>query len=114
VVDRLKDMVISGGFNVFTREVEDCLAQHSSVASAAVIGVPHPRWGEAVAAFVVLRPGATATAEELIALVHRKKGAVQAPKSLEFVEALPLTAVGKVDKKVLRAPFWGAERRAVG
>ena len=114
VVDRLKDMVISGGFNVFTREVEDCLAQHSSVASAAVIGVPHPRWGEAVAAFVVLRPGATATAEELIALVYRKKGAVQAPKSLEFVEALPLTAVGKVDKKVLRAPFWGAEGRAVG
>ena len=114
VVDRLKDMVISGGFNVFTREVEDCLAQHSSVASAAVIGVPHPRWGEAVAAFVVLRPGATATAEELIALVHRKKGAVQAPKSLEFVEALPLTAVGKVDKKVLRAPFWGVEGRAVG
>ena len=113
VVDRLKDLVISGGFNVFSREVEDCLAQHSSVALAAVIGVPHPRWGEAVAAFVVLRPGATATAEELIALVHRKKGAVQAPKSLEFVEALPLTAVGKVDKKVLRAPFWGAEGRAV-
>jgi len=113
IVDRLKDMVISGGFNIFTREVEDCLAQHPAVAAAAVIGVPHPRWGEAVAAFVVLRPGASATAEELIALVKASKGAVQAPKTLDFVDALPLTAVGKVDKKVLRAPFWAGDR-AVG
>ena len=113
IVDRLKDMVISGGFNVFTREVEDCLAQHPAVAAAAVIGVPHPRWGEAIAAFVVLRPGASATADDLIALVKQSKGPVQAPKTLEFLDALPLTAVGKVDKKVLRAPFWG-EGRAVG
>jgi fatty-acyl-CoA synthase len=110
VVDRLKDMVISGGFNVFTREVEDCLAQHPAVAGAAVIGVPHPRWGEAVTAFVVLRPGASADAEELIELVREKKGAVQAPKSIEFVASLPLTAVGKVDKKILREPFWGKGR----
>ena len=74
MIDRLKDMVISGGFNVFTREVEDCLAQHSSVASAAVIGVPHPRWGEAVAAFVVLRPGAMATAEEFSHSCIEKRG----------------------------------------
>jgi fatty-acyl-CoA synthase len=110
VVDRLKDMVISGGFNVFTREVEDCLAQHPAVAAAAVIGVPHARWGEAVTAFVVLRPRETVSAEELMALVRDKKGAVQAPKAVEFVSALPLTAVGKVDKKALREPYWGKGR----
>jgi fatty-acyl-CoA synthase len=110
VVDRLKDMVISGGFNVFTREVEDCLAQHPAVAAAAVIGVPHARWGEAVMAFVVLRRGANVSAEELMALVREGKGAVQAPKAIEFVPALPLTAVGKVDKKALREPYWGKGR----
>lgn len=111
IVDRVKDMVISGGFNIFTREVEDCLGEHPAVASCAVIGVPHPRWGEAVAAFVVLKPGATAQADELIALVRDGKGSVQAPKTLEFVDALPLTAIGKIDKKVLRERHWqGAER----
>lgn len=102
IVDRIKDMVISGGFNVFTREVEDCLSQHPSIASCAVVGVPHPRWGEAVAAFVVLKAGHTANSEELMALVREKKGSVQAPKFVEFIEALPLTPIGKVDKRALR------------
>jgi fatty-acyl-CoA synthase len=111
IVDRVKDMVISGGFNIFTREVEDCLSSHPAVAACAVIGVPHPRWGEAVAAFVVVRPGCSVDGDELITLVKDKKGSVQAPKTVEFVPALPLTAVGKVDKKVLRARHWdGAER----
>ena len=111
IVDRVKDMVISGGFNIFTREVEDCLSSHPAVAACAVIGVPHPRWGEAVAAFVVVRPGCSVDGDELITLVKDKKGSVQAPKTVEFVTALPLTAVGKVDKKVLRARHWdGAER----
>jgi fatty-acyl-CoA synthase len=114
IVDRVKDMVISGGFNVFTREVEDCLTQHPAVAAAAVIGVPHPRWGEAVAAFVQLKPGRSVDPDELIELVKLKKGAVQAPKTLEFVDALPLTAVGKVDKKALRARFWSDDERRVG
>lgn len=114
IVDRVKDMVISGGFNIFTREVEDCLTQHPAVSAAGVIGIPHARWGEAVAAFVVLKPGASVTAEELIALVKEKKGAVQAPKLLEFINALPLTAVGKVDKKVLRARYWPVGERSVG
>lgn len=113
IVDRVKDMVISGGFNIFTREVEDCLAQHEAVATCAVIGIPHPRWGEAVAGFVVLKPGATATPEELIALVRDRKGPVQAPKLLEFVDQLPLTPVGKVDKKILRANYWQAGERSV-
>jgi fatty-acyl-CoA synthase len=113
IVDRVKDMVVSGGFNIFTREVEDCLTQHPAVAAAAVIGVPHPRWGEAVAAFVALKPGAVVGGEELIELVRVKKGSVQAPKSLEFIDQMPLTPIGKVDKKVLRARFWPAEGRAV-
>ena len=113
IVDRVKDMVISGGFNIFTREVEDCLAQHPAVASAAVIGVPHPRWGEAVSAFVSLKPGCRVEANELIDLVKAKKGAIQAPKTVEFVGALPLTAVGKVDKKVLRARYWPDGQRRV-
>jgi fatty-acyl-CoA synthase len=111
IVDRVKDMVISGGFNIFTREVEDCIAQHPAVAACAVIGVPHPRWGEAVAAFVVAKPDCSVDGDELIALVRDKKGPVQAPKSVEFVAALPLTPIGKVDKKVLRERHWqGAER----
>jgi fatty-acyl-CoA synthase len=113
IVDRVKDMVISGGFNIFTREVEDCLTQHPAVAAAAVIGVPHERWGEAVAAFVALKPGAVAEAGDLIDLVRQKKGSVQAPKSLEFIDQMPLTPIGKVDKKSLRARFWPSDGRAV-
>jgi fatty-acyl-CoA synthase len=113
IVDRKKDMIVTGGFNVFPREVEDVLASHSSVSTAAVIGVPDEHWGEAVMALVVLRPGATATAEELVALVRERKGPISAPKSLEFVESLPMTPVGKADKKVLRAPYWEGHARRV-
>jgi fatty-acyl-CoA synthase len=102
IVDRKKDMIITGGFNVFAREVEDVLVEHPHVRQAAVIGVPDEKWGEAVKAVVVLAPGVTVTAEELIALVRDRKGAVQAPKSVDFVEALPLSPVGKPDKKALR------------
>jgi fatty-acyl-CoA synthase len=109
IVDRSKDMVISGGFNVFPREVEDALGTHPAVASSAVIGVPDAKWGEAVKAVVVLKPGAHVEAEELTALVKQRKGAVYAPKSVDFVDALPLTGLGKVDKKALRARY-GASR----
>ena len=113
LVDRKKDMVVSGGFNVFPREIEDVLTSHSSVSVAAVIGVPDDKWGEAVTALVVLRPGALATADELIALVKERKGAIYAPKTVEFLDALPLTAVGKPDKKVLRKQYWGDRSRHV-
>ncbi len=113
IVDRSKDMIISGGFNVYPREVEDALTQHPAVAAAAVIGVPDPKWGEAVKAVVVLRPGMSASAEELIARVRDAKGAVQAPKSVDFVESLPLTGLGKPDKKALRARYWGGQTRSV-
>jgi fatty-acyl-CoA synthase len=114
IVDRKKDMIVSGGFNIYPKEVEDVLTAHPAVALAAVIGVPDPKWGEAVTAVIVRRPGAGLTEEELITLVKRSKGSVHAPKHIDFVDALPLTAVGKVDKKALRAPYWAAEGRQVG
>ena len=113
IVDRSKDMIISGGFNVYPREVEDALSQHPAVASAAVVGVPDAKWGEAVRALVVLRAGATVAAEELIALVRERKGAVYAPKAIDFVDALPTTGLGKLDKKAIRARFWQGQGRAI-
>jgi fatty-acyl-CoA synthase len=113
IVDRSKDMIISGGFNVFPREVEDALSQHPAVAAAAVVGVPDAKWGEAVRALVVLRPGAAATAEELIAMVRDRKGSVYAPKAVDFVDALPMTGLGKLDKKAIRAKFWQGLARSV-
>jgi fatty-acyl-CoA synthase len=105
IVDRKKDMIVTGGFNVFAREVEDVLVSHPAVREAAVIGVPDPRWGETVKAIVVLVPGETVPAEDLIALVRDRKGPVQAPKSVEFIERVPLSPLGKPDKKALRAMF---------
>ena len=107
-------MIITGGFNVYPREVEDVLTSHESVAMAAVIGVPDSKWGEAVTALIVCRPDPTVAPETLTQLVKDRKGAQQAPKRVEFVESLPLTAVGKVDKKALRAQFWAGQRRMVG
>jgi fatty-acyl-CoA synthase len=114
IVDRTKDMIVSGGFNVFPREVEDVLSAHPSVAAVAVIGVPDDRWGEAVKAVVVARPGRTVDAAELIALVRERKGPVYAPKSVDVVESLPLTPVGKPDKPSLRRRYWEGRERQVG
>ena len=113
IVDRSKDMIISGGFNVYPREIEDVLTGHPAVAAAAVIGVPDEKWGEAVKAVVVLKAGASASAESLIALVRDRKGVVHAPKSVDFADGLPVTGLGKPDKKVLRTRYWGAQQRAV-
>lgn len=108
IVDRKKDMIVTGGFNVFPREVEDVLSSHPAVAAAAVIGVPHEKWGETVKALVVLRDGASVSDAELIALVREKKGAVQAPKSIVFVDRIPLSGLGKPDKKAIRAQYGAA------
>ena len=105
IVDRTKDMIITGGFNVYPREIEDILGEHPAVAQAVVIGAPHPKWGEAVKAVIVLRAGQSATADELIASVAARKGSFQAPKAVEFVEAIPQTPVGKPDKKAVRAQY---------
>jgi fatty-acyl-CoA synthase len=113
IVDRKKDMIVSGGFNLFPREIEDVISTHSGVAQVAVIGVPDEKWGEAVKAVVVRRPDATVEADELIALVKDRKGAVHQPKSVDFVEAIPLSALGKPDKKALRAQYWSGSDRQV-
>ncbi|MCW2616741.1 MAG: o-succinylbenzoate--CoA ligase [Frankiales bacterium] len=114
LVDRKKDMVVSGGFNVFPRQVEDVLATHPAVAMSAVVGIPHEKWGEAVHAFVVLKDGAQASPEELTALVKAGLGGVAAPKSIDFRTELPVNPAGKVDKKALRTPFWAGRSRNVG
>ncbi|WP_424811335.1 AMP-binding protein [Roseococcus sp. YIM B11640] len=114
IVDRKKDMVVSGGFNVYPKEVEDVLTAHPAVSAAAVIGVPDAKWGEAVKAIIVRRPGMEASAEELAAYVRDRKGAICTPKTVDFVETLPLTVLGKPDKKALRAPFWAGQDRSVG
>ena len=105
IVDRKKDMIVTGGFNVFPSEVENVIATHPAVAQVAVFGIADEKWGEAVCAAVVLRPGAKADPAELTALVKTHKGSVQAPKRIEFIDAIPQTAVGKPDKKALRAQF---------
>ncbi len=116
IVDRKKDMIVTGGFNVFPREIEDVISAHPAVAQVAVVGVPDDRWGEAVKAVVILRPGhegSDALAEELKAAVKDAKGSVQAPKSVDFVGSIPLSPLGKPDKKTLRAQFWGDRERGV-
>jgi fatty-acyl-CoA synthase len=117
IVDRTKDMIVTGGFNVFPREVEDVVAEHPAVAQVGVIGVPDERWGEAVTAIVVLREGAELTDEvvrEIKDAVKERKGAVQSPKRVIAIDALPLTGLGKPDKKALRARFWDDQARSIG
>jgi fatty-acyl-CoA synthase len=114
IVDRKKDMIITGGFNVFPREVEDVITTDPNVAMAAVIGVPDDKWGEAVKAVVVPRPNTQVDAEALIRRVRDAKGAVHAPKSVDFVTEIPLTPLGKPDKKALRETYWAGRDRRVG
>jgi fatty-acyl-CoA synthase len=121
IVDRTKDMIVTGGFNVFPREVEDVVAAHPSVAQVCVIGTPDEKWGEAVTAVVVLRPDADPSDEavskmtaEIQAAVKERKGSVQSPKQVIVVDSLPVTALGKPDKKSVRAQFWEGAGRSVG
>ncbi|MBF6098147.1 AMP-binding protein [Nocardia cyriacigeorgica] len=113
IVDRKKDMIVTGGFNVYPREVEDVLSAHPAVSAAAVIGVPDDKWGEAVKAVVVLRAGREVAVEELQALVKERKGAVYTPKSIDFADSIPLSPLGKPDKKALRAQYWSDGARQV-
>jgi fatty-acyl-CoA synthase len=112
ISDRKKDVIISGGENVSSVEVEDCLYQHPAVAEAAVVGVPDERWGETVKALVVLRPGADADGAELVAFCRDRLAHYKCPTSVEVRDSLPRTATGKLQKFKLRAPYWeGRERR---
>ena len=120
IVDRTKDMIVTGGFNVFPREVEDVVAEHPAVAQVGVIGTPDEKWGEAVTAIVVLREDAARDDEsvatmtaEIRTAVKERKGPVHSPKQVIVAESLPLTGLGKPDKKALRAKYWRGDR-AVG
>ena len=112
LVDRTSDMIVTGGYNVYPREVEDVLSGHAAVAQVAVVGLPDDKWGELVTAFVVCHAGAAADEAGLIAHAHEHLAGYKAPKSVRFVEAIPLSAVGKPLRRALREPFWvGRERR---
>ena len=105
IVDRKKDMIITGGENVYTREVEEVLYTHPLIAEAAVIGVPDPRWGEAIKAVVALDPGAIASEREIIGFCRKKIGGFKCPKSVDFIHELPKNPAGKILKKELKKRF---------
>lgn len=114
IVDRAKDMIISGGENVYSVEVENALYTHPAVLEAAVIGIPHERWGEAVHAVVVLKPGAQVSEEDLIAHAHTQIAGYKAPRSIEFSsDALPKSGAGKILKRDLREKYWAGQSRNV-
>jgi acyl-CoA synthetase (AMP-forming)/AMP-acid ligase II len=106
LVDRTSDMIITGGYNVYPREVEDALLAHSAVFECAVVGAPHDKWVESVTAFVVLRPGKTASEAELIEFTRERLATYKVPKSVRFIEQIPKSAVGKVLRRALRDPLW--------
>ncbi len=108
IVDRAKDMIISGGENVYSTQVEAAIHQHPAVLESAVFGVPDEEWGEAVKAVVVLKPGASATAAEIIAAAAEHLASYQKPRSVEFVDSLPKAPTGKILKRELRDPYWRA------
>ncbi len=111
--DRFKDMIVSGAENIYPAEIENVLYDHPAVAEVAVIGVPNERWGESPKAMVVLRPGMKADAVELIEYARTRLARYKCPTSVDFVDALPRNASGKVLKKVLRAPFWEGRERNI-
>jgi fatty-acyl-CoA synthase len=113
IVDRKKDMIVSGGFNIFPREIEDVISTHPMVAAVAVIGIPDDKWGEAVMAVILPRTGDVPSIDELIALVKERKGSHHAPKFVEIVDSIPLSPLGKPDKKALRAHYWVGATRLV-
>jgi fatty-acyl-CoA synthase len=113
IADRKKDVIITGGENVSSIEVEDCLYQHPAVAEAAVIGVPHEKWGETIKALVVLRPGTQASADDLVAFCRTRMAHYKCPTSIELRDALARTATGKLQKFKLREPYWAGRERKV-
>ena len=113
IVDRAKDMIISGGENIYSTQVEAAIHKHEAVLEAAVIGVPDEEWGEAVKAVVVLKPGMTATQEEIIDCAREHLASYQKPRSVDFVDSLPKAPTGKILKRELRDPYWQTQDRNV-
>jgi acyl-CoA synthetase (AMP-forming)/AMP-acid ligase II len=113
IVDRKKEMIITGGFNVFPAEVESVVQALPGVRDCAVIGIPDDRWGEVVCAVVLPLDPASADADGIISASKEALGSIKAPKIVHFVDTLPSTPVGKVDKKALRAKYWQGRSRSV-
>jgi len=111
--DRIKDMIISGGENIYPAEVESAICDHTDVAEVAVIGVPDEQWGEAVKAIVVMKPGKTATAFDIIGFIRQRIAAFKTPKTVDFIDALPRNASGKILRRHLRDPYWAGKDRQV-
>jgi acyl-CoA synthetase (AMP-forming)/AMP-acid ligase II len=107
-------MVVSGGENIYPVEVENTLAKLEAVADVAVIGVPHEKYGEALLAFVVTRPGMTLVVEEMVEFCRDKIAGYKIPRQLEIIDALPRNPSGKILKKVLRQPYWENRDRDIG
>jgi fatty-acyl-CoA synthase len=113
MVDRKKDMIISGGFNVYSTEVENCLNSHPAVKESVVVGIPDEYWGEAVLAEIVLREKMTATPEELIKYCKDRIAGYKVPKRVIFVKELPLSSVGKVLRRLVKEKYWEKEKRQI-
>jgi acyl-CoA synthetase (AMP-forming)/AMP-acid ligase II len=113
IMDRSKDMIISGGENIYPREIEEVLIKHPAVREVSVIGVPDSRWGEAIKAVVALVPGQRTTEQELIAFCKENIASYKKPKSVDFVEKLPKNNYGKILKRELRAIYWKSKDRKV-
>lgn len=113
IMDRKKEMIISGGENIYPAQIENVIYRHPSVLEVAVIGVPDDTWGEAVKAVVALKPGATATEQEIIELTRRELASYMKPKSVDFIESLPKSSTGKILKRELREGYWEGRSRQV-
>ena len=113
IVDRKKDMIISGGFNIYPSEIEQVIWTHPSVQDCAVIGIPDEKWGEALTAVIELKPGSNLEESEIIELCREELGGVKTPKTIELWDELPRSAVGKVRKKDIRDHFWKDHGRRI-
>jgi acyl-CoA synthetase (AMP-forming)/AMP-acid ligase II len=111
--DRIKDVIISGGENIYPAEIESAICDHPDVAEAAVVGVPDEIWGEAVKAIVVMKPGKSITSAGLMAFTRERIAGFKTPKSIDFISALPRNASGKILRRQLRAPYWEGRERLV-
>ena len=114
IVDRIKDMIVTGGENVYSAEVENCVAQHPAVAQCAVIGIPDERWGEAVHAVVMRKPGVIVSEADIIDFCRARIAHYKCPRSVKIQDdPLPLSGAGKILKRELRKPFWEGTARQV-
>jgi acyl-CoA synthetase (AMP-forming)/AMP-acid ligase II len=107
-------MIVSGGYNVYPREVEDVLAAHPKVRQVVVVGLPDEKWGEAVAAFVALKPGEAGDEADIIAFARARLAGYKVPKSVRFIDDVPKSPVGKLLRRALRDPFWVGKERRIG